>query len=534
MADRRKSITVKEKVEIIKSIQSGIGKAEIARQKNLAKTTVSTIWSNREKIKKANDSKSHKIKKIRNPVRHDVDQALLRWFEVRRSENVSISGPVLKAKAEDLSRGLQGGEFSCSTGWLERFKVRHNIKVGKISGEAADVNKQSVLNWLEDKWPNIAENYSCEDIFNGDETGLFYKMTPDRTLKFKGENCVGGKQSKLRYTVWVCANMTGSEKCKLLIIGKYERPRCMANVKNLPVIYKSNKRAWMTSAIFENYLKDWDGKLRRQNRKILLLVDNCAAHPKNLILRNIRLEFLPPNCTSVVQPMDQGIIKCLKTHYRRSVMCRLIQSLDNKEPFNITLLDSIKLIAQGWNEVTPTTIRNCFRHAGLRKPADDFDSDDDLPLLQWVEKYKNIEDDDWEVPLSEWLRNSVQDVTNVEMYLPVLDSFQTVDDNLVTTESLTDNDIISEVLNPIELLDHLQSSGNESDDQVQQENVPNYSEALCAVKTVTHFLQCTDDVTDDILQASLKIEQYIDNMKLKLLLKKNKQSKLTSFLTQKD
>lgn len=530
MADRRKSITVKEKIEIIKSIESGIGKAEIARQKNMAKTTVSTIWSNREKIKKANESLSYKSKKIRKPVRQDIDQALLRWFETRRSENIAISGPVLKAKAEDLSKRLQADNFSCSTGWLERFKVRYNIKVGKISGEAGDVDKQVVLNWIADKWPNIIQNYSCEDIFNGDETGLFYKMTPDRTLKFMGEKCVGGKQSKLRYTVWVCANMTGSEKCKLLVIGKYERPRCMKNVKNLPVIYKSNQRAWMTSAIFANYLKDWDEKLRCQNRKILLLVDNCAAHPKNLILTNIRLEFLPANCTSVVQPMDQGIIKCLKSYYRRYFMYRLIQSLDNKKPFNITLLDSIKLLAQCWNEVTSTTISNCFRHAGLIKLGDAFDSDDDLPLAQWLEKYKNIDYDDWEVPLSDWLHNSLQDLTNLKMYLPELDSFPTVDDNLVTTESLTDDDIITEVLQPHGILNDPLSSGNESGDEDQQVEVPSYSEALCAARTVTNYLHCTDNVSDDIMQASLKIEKHIENIKLLL---KRKQAKITSFLSEK-
>ncbi|XP_066149867.1 uncharacterized protein [Euwallacea fornicatus] len=56
------------------------------------------------------------------------------------------------------------------------------------------------------------------DIFNGDETGLFYKTTPNKTLKFKGEKCAGGKQSKERITVWVCANMTGTEKRLLMVI----------------------------------------------------------------------------------------------------------------------------------------------------------------------------------------------------------------------------------------------------------------------------------------------------------------------------
>lgn len=53
-----------------------------------------------------------------------------------------------------------------------------------------------------------------------DESGLFYKMMPDKTLKFKGEKCTGGKMSKDR----IAANMDGSEKRKLLAIGKSRTP----------------------------------------------------------------------------------------------------------------------------------------------------------------------------------------------------------------------------------------------------------------------------------------------------------------------
>jgi hypothetical protein len=45
-------------------------------------------------------------------------------------------------------------------------------------------------------WPKLNENYTSDIIFNADETGIFYKMTPDKTLKFKGEKCMGGKLSK--------------------------------------------------------------------------------------------------------------------------------------------------------------------------------------------------------------------------------------------------------------------------------------------------------------------------------------------------
>ena len=99
--------------------------------------------------------------------------------------------------------------------------------------------------------------------------------------------------------------MTG-EKKKILVIGKSQSPRCFKNVKRLPVDYDSNKSAWMTSSIFASWLLKWDKDLRQRKRKILLLLDNCSAHNlENVELSNIEVQFMPPNTTSVLQPMDQ-------------------------------------------------------------------------------------------------------------------------------------------------------------------------------------------------------------------------------------
>lgn len=70
------------------------------------------------------------------------------------------------------------------------------------------------------------KGYNPCDIFNADETGLFYKLMPEKTLQLKGEKCSGGKRSKDRLTLLVALSMDGSENLKLLVIGKFENPRC--------------------------------------------------------------------------------------------------------------------------------------------------------------------------------------------------------------------------------------------------------------------------------------------------------------------
>ena len=63
----------------------------------------------------------------------------------------------------------------------------------------------------------------------------------------KGDSCKGGKASKVRLTCLVGSTVLG-EKLKPLVIWKSDKPRCFKNVdvSKLGVIYKANKKAWMS------------------------------------------------------------------------------------------------------------------------------------------------------------------------------------------------------------------------------------------------------------------------------------------------
>jgi len=99
------------------------------------------------------------------------------------------------------------------------------------------------------------------------------------------------------------------KKLQPLVIGKSANPCCFKKIKteNLPVMYRNNRKAWMTGEIMAQWLRKLDKDMRKQVRKILLFLDNAPSHP-HMELSNVRLCFFPPNTTSVAQPMDQGII----------------------------------------------------------------------------------------------------------------------------------------------------------------------------------------------------------------------------------
>ena len=73
----------------------------------------------------------------------------------------------------------------------------------------------------------------------------------------------------------------------------------------------------------------WLGHL---NQKVNMILDNTSSHIvsyakvgksrsfSTLELSNMTLVFLPPNVTSVVQPLDQGIITSFKIQYKKTLL----------------------------------------------------------------------------------------------------------------------------------------------------------------------------------------------------------------------
>ena len=82
------------------------------------------------------------------------------------------------------------------------------------------------------------------------------------------------------------------------------------------------------------------------------------------------IKFFPANCTSELQSMDQGIIKNLKTGYRKRLLRRVIAKIDSCETGDelfksVNVLDAIYWVAQAWQDVTQETIQKCYARSGF-------------------------------------------------------------------------------------------------------------------------------------------------------------------------
>ena len=97
-----------------------------------------------------------------------------------------MSGKLIQEKALLISVQLGYDDFSASNGWLESWQKRHGVKFSVLCGECADVPEDVCNDWSK-RLPNICEGYELKDIFNCDETGLFYRTSPSNQWYRKGK-----------------------------------------------------------------------------------------------------------------------------------------------------------------------------------------------------------------------------------------------------------------------------------------------------------------------------------------------------------
>lgn len=348
----------------------------------------------------------------------------------------------------------------------------------------------------------LLEGYKPCDIFNVDETALFYKCMPDKTLTFKNEKCNGGKHSKERLTLLLAVNMTGTDKLKPLIIGKSKKPRCFAGVKSFPVDYTANKKAWMTSELFAEWLLRIDKQMKIQKRKILLFIDNCPAHNIIPTCQAVKVKFLPPNTTSKSQPLDQGIIKTFKTLYRKEIVRKIISDMDDEKSTVIEILQAMRIVDKTWRNVTTTTIVNCFRSCGFVLEAE---KDDTLmPIIE------NTDTDD-----REWARITSRYGIAEETF----DDFVEIDNDVAISGILTDDDITDSVRGTEDVNDVEEVSS----EPVHRVSMKQAAAALILLRTFTEQLS---NVDDKVYAALNVVENTIDNNKSQIF----SQSKIINYL----
>ena len=228
----------------------------------------------------------------------------------------------------------------------------------------------------------------------------------------------------------------------------------------------------MDGKLFEEWLKELDSKFAFEGRIVAFVIDNFAAHPHIDNLKAIKLYFLPPNTSSKIQPMNQGVIRSLKAKYHRNVVRKIIQSVEKKKTLpKILLLQGMQMLVSAWDALAMQTIVNCFRKSGISTES---------------QETAIAEDDD---PFRE-LQDEIDDLRSVKPNLieEVFDAttFADVDVEVIAVQyPPSDAEIVAEVLETKGVSDHDDHySGEIADEPVK---CPDKNELLQVIETLQRF-----------------------------------------------
>jgi hypothetical protein len=328
-------------------------------------------------------------------------------------------------------------------------------------------------------------------------------MPPDRGLANKKHSGVKGRKVRLTYAF--TSNADGSEKLPPIVIGKAHKPRAFQKKTGtqLGFYYRNNAKAWMTSVLYQEWIQQWDRELQAKNRKVLLLQDNFSGHIVPDGLRNIRVKNFEPNLTAHVQPMDQGIIRCFKAHYRAKYIQRAIDRYDAgvtpSEIYDIDQLEAMRLADAAWHEVDTTTIRNCWKKAAILPPSSLPVLNPSIPVssLLNVDDTHGLEDPvtivekQLESALDELVSTGALQASNrmdIEALLNPADESHVIDET-------TDEEICQAVLDARKAQEEgpINGGDNDVDDDAPVEPCPTRREVLQAAAVINKYIDGVDD-----------------------------------------
>lgn len=417
---QRKMLTIPQKVQVLDMLKEGKSLAEVGRHYEINESSVRTIKKQERAIRSTaalSFSKTQKrVVTQTNKAVVKMETQLAMWIADLRKRNVGLDTNTIRTKAKNLYDNIaaelgvtedagqdEGGDddddgeassssgpstssssqqkkgFVASKGWFEKFQKRHGIRSVNIYGESASADNAAADKYVRETFQNIIEEgrYKPEQVFNMDETGLFWKRMPSRTFIMKDEaRAPGFKAQKDRITLIMCGNAAG-HLIKPGLIYKAKNPRALKNKnKNvLPVYWMHNKKAWITKVL----TLDWftlcfipQVKIYLAEKglpfKVLLLMDNAGGHATDLTYDGVQIEFLPANTTSLIQPMDQGVIRAFKALYTRNALQHLVEAMDTDPLFSLksywrqyTIASCLTTIQRALEEMKSQTVQASWK-----------------------------------------------------------------------------------------------------------------------------------------------------------------------------
>ncbi|CAL9734343.1 protein Pdc2p [Monosporozyma servazzii] len=335
--------------------------------------------------------------RLRTPNNMLVRRILQEWISQSIWNGIPITSPIIQDTAQAVWHRIPAehreGNGSFSYKWISNFLSRMDVSISVLDEEPPKTPK--VWTFEErGELKRLFANVKPKDLFTLDETFLAYNLPLDYA-----QYETSSIQRRIEVaTVMLCANLDGSEKLKPVVVGKYNSYRSFRNyfpdnptdplqlsqlgekmAKKFEISYHSNRKAWLTSNMFHNWLARWDKRLVADNRRIYIVLDDSCSHRIiNLHLQNITLVYTSSN--SRFLPFNWGVLDEFKTRYRiqqYQALIELQRKIENKigkkyyitfEQSQLTMSNAFKFINRAWDFIPNSTIKANWKSSGLIPP----------------------------------------------------------------------------------------------------------------------------------------------------------------------
>lgn len=409
--ERNELLSIRAKKELLFCYDvaklSSLSQHRAASILNISVVTLRKILKNRKEIEEqqiVNNVKKNcfsfylRKKQENDKLLINMEMGMVRWFEHASSLNVRVSKTILLDKARNLAAILGVDNFAPDNKWIQQWKHKYNIankKIQLISDQNKSTNFLSTNNGLiksvKDFFENVMSNYDANNVYSLFEIGLYYRDLPNSNCEFKGpldnkecQKCIH------RLSIIFASNISGTDKMYPSIIDNIHIPRYFQDVKMLSKHFKASYNTWMTSC-YASILRRWDEELL--GRKILVIIDNIMVDLQ-IELQNIEIKYLPSSIVSV-HPLRQNIMRIEKIYeyYLKQTKSTTVKAVNTEtlvtSSIEISVSDSIHIIFNVWENMSPALIRNCFRKVGfIKTKTEEINENVYLNFKHWILNYR--------------------------------------------------------------------------------------------------------------------------------------------------
>lgn len=449
-------------------------------------------------------------KRVKSAHYPSLEAAIASTVFLYNERHIVVTGDVIKDIARQLWTKMpcffEKEMPTFSNGWLEGFKARFKIHQYINHGDAASVRIQDCLPRIRELRAIIAR-YELYDVFNWDESALFWRMVPNRTLA--NQRRPGRKLQKVRLTLNFCCNADGTEKVDLVFVDTAKEPVSFhgKNIENFPMRWWHQTSAWMDTKLSKKFIIFFWQQTYRRGRKVLLILDNLRAHTKAVkelkeenhrLFDSIRIEFLPENSTSTFQPLDQGIIQSFKLKYRAKwLKFYSWEARRDKDPCKeVTKYHVMRWACHAWQQVDGKVLASCWRRSQLL--------DIEAPIGEEASRVQDsVVEDTTKVDLEE-VTALIQDIVpDAVERQPVQDFISHPEEKIVDNE-----DPIQAAVDEFGGLS-LQDQAEENQEDIPVQELVSSTAALEALRLLTLYEEQQQDGNIDLLRELYKAERSI-------------------------